>query len=56
MQTPENKDFVYEFGDFVLDPNERTLFVGDKAIHLPAKEFSTLLLLVEHNGHALSKD
>src|SRR4029079_5939587 len=27
-----------------------------KAIHLPAKEFRTLLLLVEHNGHALSKD
>ncbi|HEY7180373.1 MAG TPA: FlgO family outer membrane protein, partial [Blastocatellia bacterium] len=46
----------YEFGKFVLDPEGKTLFSGGKPIHLPAKEFETLLLLVENNHKALSKD
>jgi Tol biopolymer transport system component/DNA-binding winged helix-turn-helix (wHTH) protein len=56
METVENKRFVYEFGKFVLDPQEKTLFVDGKAVHLPAKEFETLLLLVENNGKALTKE
>lgn len=56
METPENKKFVYEFGKFVLDPQEKTLFVEGKPVHLPAKEFETLVLLVENNGKALSKE
>ncbi len=40
----------------MLDPQEKTLFAEGKAIHLPAKEFETLLLLVENNGRALSKE
>jgi DNA-binding winged helix-turn-helix (wHTH) protein/TolB-like protein/Tfp pilus assembly protein PilF len=56
METLESKRFVYEFGEFVLDPDEKTLFVGGTPVHLPAKEFETLLLLVEHNGHALTKE
>lgn len=56
METAENKRFVYEFGRFLLDPREKTLFVDGKAIRLPAKEFETLLLLVENNGRALSKE
>lgn len=56
MQPVENKRFVYRFERFVLDPNERTLFSEGVPIHLPAKEFDTLLLLVENNGKALSKD
>src|SRR5262245_38172043 len=51
-----NKGFAYEFGKFVLDPDGKTLFSGGKPIHLPAKEFETLLLLVENNHKALSKD
>jgi DNA-binding winged helix-turn-helix (wHTH) protein len=47
---------VYEFGKFVVDPKERTLFADGVPIHLRAKEFDTLLLLLAHNGHALSKD
>jgi DNA-binding winged helix-turn-helix (wHTH) protein len=50
-----NQGFIYEFGDFVLDPQEKTLFAKGLPVHLPAKEFETLLLLVENNGHALSK-
>lgn len=56
MEDLDTKGFVYEFGRFVLDPREKTLFADGTAIHLPAKEFQTLLLLVEHNGHALSKE
>ena len=56
METAENKGLVYEFGRFVLDPNERTLFSDGSPLHLPAREFETLLLLVENNGRALSKD
>jgi len=56
METAENKGFVYQFGKFVLDPADRTLFSDGVPLHLPAKEFDTLLLLVEHNGKALSKE
>lgn len=56
MEAIENKEVVYEFGDFVVDPNEKVLLVNGQAIHLPAKEFETLLLLVRHNGHALTKE
>src|SRR5215475_4692747 len=56
MERVENKDFVYEFGKFVLDPKGKTLFSDGKPIHLPAKEFETLLLLVENNHKALSKE
>ncbi len=56
MEKVENKGFVYEFGKFVLDPKGKTLFSDGKPIHLPAKEFETLLLLVENNRKALSKE
>ncbi len=56
MEKTGNKGFVYEFGKFVLDPEGKTLFSGGMPIHLPAKEFETLLLLVENNHKALSKD
>ena len=56
MESTENKRFVYEFGRFVLDPQEKILRVDGVPVHLPAKEFETLLLLVENNGRALSKD
>lgn len=56
METVENKRIVYAFGEFVLDPAERTLFSGSVPIHLPAKEFETLLLFVQNNGKALSKE
>jgi DNA-binding winged helix-turn-helix (wHTH) protein/TolB-like protein len=56
MEKAGNKGLVYEFGKFVLDPQGKTLLSGGKPIHLPAKEFETLLLLVENNHKALSKD
>lgn len=56
METNENKGFVYEFGKFVLDPGEKTLYSDGVPLRLPAKEFETLLLLVENSGRALSKE
>jgi TolB protein len=55
-QGAENERFVYEFGKFVLDPQDKTIFVEGRAVHLPPKEFETLVLLVEHNGRALTKE
>lgn len=56
METAENKRFIYEFGKFVLDPQEKTLFSEGHPLRLPAKEFETLLILVENNGRALTKE
>ncbi len=55
MEVVENKRFVYEFGKFVLDPEEKTLFSDGSPVHLPSKEFATLLYLVEHNGRGRPK-
>jgi Tol biopolymer transport system component/DNA-binding winged helix-turn-helix (wHTH) protein len=56
MESEENKRFVYEFGKFVVDPDEKTLFIDGSPVHLPAKEFETLLLLLRNNRKALSKE
>ena len=56
MEDAEKTRFVYKFGKFILDPQEKTLFAAGKPLHLPAKEFETLLLFVQNNGKALSKE
>lgn len=47
---------LYEFGLFRLDPSERVLARDGERVSLTPKAFETLLILVEHNGHVLSKD
>lgn len=47
---------MYEFGKFVLDPNERVLFADGNPIQLTDKVFETLLLLVQQNGRLLTKN
>lgn len=56
MEPVDKTGIVYEFGRFLLDPQEKTLLVDGRPVHLPAKEFETLLLLVENNRKALSKE
>jgi len=56
VEVVEDSGLVYEFGRFVVDPKERTLFADGIPVHLRAKEFDTLIVLLEHNGHALSKE
>ncbi|MBA3599833.1 MAG: transcriptional regulator, partial [Acidobacteria bacterium] len=55
-EATENKGFIYEFGKFVLDPQERVLLAEGKPVHLTDKVFDTLLLLIENNGRLLTKD
>ena len=52
----ENKGFIYEFGKFVLDPQERVLLADGKPVHLAEKVFDTLLLLIKNNERLLTKD
>jgi DNA-binding winged helix-turn-helix (wHTH) protein/TolB-like protein/Tfp pilus assembly protein PilF len=56
MEAADSKKVIYEFGEFILDPEERSLLVRGAPVHLTAKEFQTLLLLVEHSGRALTKE
>ena len=44
------------FDDFRLDLRSRTLWKGQKEIVLTAKEFDTLLVLVENHGQVVSRD
>jgi DNA-binding winged helix-turn-helix (wHTH) protein len=46
---------VLNFGDFALDTNARLLRRGEQPIHLRAKTFDLLLLLVAERPKALSK-
>ena len=54
MDVPENQAF--EFGDFVLIPKERLLLAAGKPVHLTAKAFDLLVILVRRWGHLVSKD
>ena len=47
---------VYRFAGFTLEPAERRLSAAGKPIALTPKVFDTLVLLVEHAGHIVSKD
>ncbi len=46
----------YEFGEYRVDPEERTLLRGEDPIPLPPKAFETLLILVQNSGHLVTKD
>jgi DNA-binding winged helix-turn-helix (wHTH) protein len=52
----EKADVTYIFGEFSLDPARRTFTKDAQEIHLPAKEFDTLLYFVENQGRILPKD
>src|SRR5688572_3221708 len=46
----------YRFGRFLLNTHEQTLLSGDERVHLRAKEFEILQLLVLNNGRVLTKE
>jgi eukaryotic-like serine/threonine-protein kinase len=54
-KTRETKH-LYAFGVFRLDPAERVFTRGSERIPLAPKAFDTLLILVQHHGHVLTKD
>jgi DNA-binding winged helix-turn-helix (wHTH) protein/TolB-like protein/tetratricopeptide (TPR) repeat protein len=47
---------IYAFGDFRLDPAEGALYRQNRLIALTPKAFDTLLVLVRHAGHVVSKE
>ena len=47
---------MYQFGEFSLDSAVRSFKKNGKEIHLPAKEFDTLLYFIENQGRLLTKD
>jgi DNA-binding winged helix-turn-helix (wHTH) protein/Tol biopolymer transport system component len=47
--------YLYEFGDFQLDPCERLLLRNGVSVSLPPKAFATLVLLVERSGRVCDK-
>ena len=49
-------DPAFAFGDFVFVPKERLLLRGGVAVPLTAKAFDLLAILVQRNGHLVSKD
>lgn len=48
--------WIYEFGEYRLDPAERLLQRSGQAIPLQPKLFDLLLALVERAGHLIEKD
>lgn len=53
-----NKNEIYEFGDFRLDVDERTIerIDGGQLRTLPTKTFDALVLLVRKRGHLVTRD
>ncbi len=47
---------LYEFGAFRLDPFERVFSCRGERIPLAPKAFDTLVVLVQHRGHVLTKE
>lgn len=47
--------YLYGFGKFRLDAQEKVLWCEDKLVPLTPKLFETLLLLVERHGHIVEK-
>ncbi|PYT04692.1 MAG: hypothetical protein DMF60_14480 [Acidobacteria bacterium] len=52
----KRRDDLFKFGVFCLDARERVLLRDGRLVPLPAKTFSTLLMLVRKNGHLVEKD
>ena len=46
----------YEFGNFRLDPDAKTLFCESRPVSLTPKVFDTLQYFVEHAGRLLEKE
>jgi serine/threonine protein kinase/DNA-binding winged helix-turn-helix (wHTH) protein len=53
---PEPSRYLYEFGPFRLDPDERILLRGEQVLSLTPKALDTLVVLVENSRHVVAKD
>src|SRR2546423_6550306 len=48
-------DYVWTFGDLVIDSAARTVVLDDDEVELTKIEFDVLIALVRHRGHVVSK-
>lgn len=56
MPSDAQKSYFYEFGEYKLFPEERVLLKNAEGVQLTPKVFDLLLLLVENQGHLLTKN
>jgi DNA-binding winged helix-turn-helix (wHTH) protein/tetratricopeptide (TPR) repeat protein len=56
IDTQRRADASCQFGPFRLDARERRLLKNGKRLALTPKAFQTLVVLVSHRGHLVSKD
>jgi DNA-binding winged helix-turn-helix (wHTH) protein/TolB-like protein len=54
--TNRQKETLYGFGSFGIDPRQRMLLREGEPVALPPKAFDTLLVLVQRSGAVVSKD
>ncbi len=47
---------TYEFGEFLLEPNEKRLLRNGEKISLQPKVFDMLVFFIERNGELLSRE
>jgi Tol biopolymer transport system component/DNA-binding winged helix-turn-helix (wHTH) protein len=52
----KNSEERLTFGEFTLDLRRHALFHGQERVHLTPKPIETLIYLVEHRGHVLTKE
>ena len=55
MVSSPNRPEIFEFGDFRLIPGEGLLLRNGEPISLPPKAFEVFVLLVERNGHVVTR-
>ncbi len=53
---PKQARYIYEFGPFRLDPEERLLLRDDQVLALTPKALDTLIALVENSRHIVTKE
>ena len=55
VDTSPSHDAPLDFGDLVIDPAGRRVFVADREVQLTHREFDVLLFLARHPGQVFSR-
>jgi DNA-binding response OmpR family regulator len=55
VDTSPSQEPPLDFGDLVIDPAGRRVFVGDDEVQLTQREFDVLLFLARHPGQVFSR-
>ncbi|ANZ60113.1 DNA-binding response regulator [Secundilactobacillus paracollinoides] len=55
-QQHENRDDTYQLGNLTLDAKARQVTYADNVVQLTQREYELLLVLIQHQGEALTRD